>query len=273
MPLCFVLFRKHPALLVPLNNTKTKTVYYFQHSHQEELQLQLGNHAHTLDEDDAMSSAASSSNSASSTTTSRKKRRRSSQTQESPLCVTVRYVVPINEQDEGKEIRELQQYHNKTLLEIETALKNAKLAQTYLEEDENSSNDDITAVALECRSLRVELRKRRDKETLEYKRKTTTKSFVVPAGVPTELVGAPGKPIIFLSSEHRTAVQTSSDEVTTSSVQVPLYSPTSPSCNPTSPSYGPRSSGYSPSSPNYRGDLPSYSPVSPNYGPYDGFEL
>lgn len=266
MPMCCVLFRQHPALLVPLSNTKTKTVYYFQGCRQEELGLQLGNHAHTLDEDDAMSSAVSSSNSASSTTASRKKRRRSSRTQESPLCVTVRYVVPIDESDEAKGICELQEYHDKSLLEIETALKRAKLAQTNLEGDENSSIEDITAVALECRSLRVELLKRQEKETLEYKRKTTTKTFVVPAGVPTELEGAPGNPIIFLSSELHPAVQTSSDEVTTSSVQVPLHSPHSPRYYPTSPSY-------SPSSPNYRGDLPSYSPVSPNYVPDDGFEL
>lgn len=271
MAQCCFSFRYCPALHVSFKKrpNNIKTVYYYHESREVELKAQLGNHAHTLDEEYAMSSAASSSISASSTATSSKKRRRSSQTHESPLCVTVWYVVPINEEDEKKEILEFQEYHNRTLREIETALDNAKQAQFNLEEDENSSVDDITAVGLECRSLRVELRKRQKKKSLEFKRKTTTKTFVVPAGMPTRLVGVPGKPIIFLSPGRKPVEQTGSDEVTTSSIKVP----TSPSYSPQSPRYSPSSPTYIPSSHEYSGQPPSYSPVSSDSEPNDGFEL
>jgi len=138
------------------------------------------------------------------------------------LCrVTVRYVVPIDKKQEGGDIHALQRHHVKTLHEIKTALDRAKLNQIELESDRNSSNDDITAVGVECRSLRTELIDRQEMESLEYIRRTTAKYFVVQVGMPTVLTGLPGDPVLFLSLGNAPVEQQPHDEVLLTPLQVP----------------------------------------------------
>ena len=56
--------------------------------------------------------------------------------------------------------------------------------------------DDLFAVALEVKTLTLELNKRRAVEQLQYDRHITTLSCVVSAGRPHRLVGVPGSPVL-----------------------------------------------------------------------------
>ena len=56
--------------------------------------------------------------------------------------------------------------------------------------------DDVIAVALEVKTLTLELNKRRAVEMLQYDRHITTLSCVVRAGRPYRPVGVPGEPVL-----------------------------------------------------------------------------
>ena len=111
------------------------------------------------------------------------------------LCVTVRYVHPFHDAELEAE-RAVQQYHRRTLKQVATALNNAEKARRALEHDEASDMNDVFAVALEVKTLTLELNKRRAVEQLQYDRHITTLSCVVAAGRPHCLVGVPGSPVL-----------------------------------------------------------------------------
>ena len=56
--------------------------------------------------------------------------------------------------------------------------------------------DDLFAVALEVKTLTLELNRRRAVERLQYDRHITTLSCVVAAGRPHRLKGVPGEPVL-----------------------------------------------------------------------------
>ena len=111
------------------------------------------------------------------------------------LCVTVRYVQPFHAEERQAE-RAVQQYHRRTLKQVATALNNAEKARRALEHDEASDMNDVFAVALEVKTLTLELNKRRAVEQLQYDRHITTLSCVVATGRPRRLVGVPGSPVL-----------------------------------------------------------------------------
>jgi DNA-binding beta-propeller fold protein YncE len=208
MPFCYLIFQDRPALPIQLpDDGKIKTVRFGSHDY-EKLTLQLGRNVFPLEGDAYMSS--------SPTPPVKQKRSRTP----ALCCVTARYVVPIDNRQEERDIHVLQRHHVNTLKEIKTALDRAKLHQIELESDRNSSNADIVAVGVECRSLRTEMIDRQDMESLEYIRRTTAKHFVVQVGMPTVLTGLPGDPVLFLSLGNAPVKQQSQDEVLLTPLQV-----------------------------------------------------
>jgi hypothetical protein len=67
--------------------------------------------------------------------------------------------------------------------------------------------DDVIAVALEVKTLTLELNKRRAVEMLQYDRHITTLSCVARAGRPYWLVGVPGSPVLSVYAGAAGAVE------------------------------------------------------------------
>ena len=67
--------------------------------------------------------------------------------------------------------------------------------------------DDVIAVALEVKTLTLELNRRRAVERLQYNRHITTLSCVVAADRPYRLVGVPGEPVLSVYASSGGAVE------------------------------------------------------------------
>jgi len=138
------------------------------------------------------------------------------------LCLTVRYTPPTTQQDK-KATRRIQQYHARTIRQIETAFENAKQARLELEAALETSKTDLVAAAHEIHILTKELNRRRVIEVLYFDQTTTNKWFVVQAGVPSRLLDVPGSPLVCLQSGGDRVVDvTSLDEVVTAQRGVPV---------------------------------------------------
>jgi len=199
------------------------TVQYGEHKH-EVLKLQLGNNLCVLSdiaEMDEAEPAAPNSHPTVPTPPASRVRRKRARVQD--LCVTIWFDVPPNEQEERKEIRDLQQHHTRTVLQVETALKNAKKALDALYEDAHSNDDDIYAGGLECRALTVKLQQLREKQSLKHRHQTVTKTYVVPANVPTELMGMAERLVVTLTNVDVVVQDAGTDVVNVTYQEVPLH--------------------------------------------------
>ena len=87
---------------------------------------------------------------------------------------------PATTQQDKKATRSVQQYHARTIRQIETAFRNAKQARLELEAAPATSKTDLVAAALEIHLLTKELNRRRAIEELYFEQTTTSKWFVVP---------------------------------------------------------------------------------------------
>ena len=194
--------------------------------------MQLGAHVPRHLKSSNASSSSASVSALATATADHKRARRSSATQSSTtasqsggneqLCLTIRYTPPTTRQDQ-KATRNVQQYHARTIRQIETAFRNAKQARLELEAAPATSKTDLVAAALEIHLLTKELNRRRATEVLYFDQTTTNKWFVVQAGVPSRLLDMPGSPLVCLQSGGDRVVDvTSVDEVVTTQQCVPV---------------------------------------------------
>jgi hypothetical protein len=84
-----------------------------------------------------------------------------------PLSVTVRYIKPFHAEKRLSE-RGARAHHRRVVNQITMALERAEGVRHALELDEKSDMDDLAAVALEVKTLTLELRKRRAVEVLQH---------------------------------------------------------------------------------------------------------
>ena len=212
------------------NNGKTRTILLNlglieEHS----LVVKIGDHIPQADAVSLSSSSSSSSSAAEAAATAGRKRSRrdvggplaSQGGGNEALSLTIRYTPPTTRQDR-KATRSVQQYHARTIREIETAMRNAKQARLELEAARNTTKTDLVTAALEIHLLTKELNRRRGVEELSFEQKKTHKWFLVRAGEPSRLVGVPGEPLVGLYGGDGVVDVTSLDKVVTKEQNVPL---------------------------------------------------